>query len=57
MRTKKQYFKVVCSLLNFLSISNFKYVCFNYLRNVINFIRLVNNKANITTLIIKSRLI
>ena len=54
---KEQYFRVVCLLLKLLSTNIFKYICFNYLQNVINFIRLVNNKTSIIASIIRSCLI
>jgi len=57
MRTKEQCFKVIRSLLKFSLTSNLKHVYFNYLRNVVNFVKLVNNKTNITILIIESRFI
>jgi len=57
MRTKKQCFKVVCLLLGLLLTKCFKHVCFSYLRNVVEFVNLVNNKANIIITIIKIRLI
>jgi len=57
IRTKKQYFKVVCLLLKSLSTKYFKYVYFSYLRNVVKFINLVNSKTNIIVTIIEIRLI
>ena len=57
MCIKEQCFRVVCLLLKFLSTNSFKHICFNYLRNVVNFVKLVNNKTSIIALIIKSCLI
>ncbi len=53
MRTKKQYFKVVCSLLKLLLIKYFKYVCFSYFRNVVKFVNFINNNTNIIITIIE----
>jgi len=53
MRTKKQYFKVVCSLLKLLLIKYFKYVCFSYFRNVVKFVNFINNNTNIIIPIIE----
>ncbi len=57
MRTKEQYFRVVCLLLKLLSIRCLKYVYFNYFRNVVEFVSLINNKTNIIVTIIKTRFI
>jgi len=57
MRIKEQYFKVVRSLLELLSTKYLKYVYFSYFRNVVKFVSLVNNKANIIVTIIEIRLI
>jgi len=57
MRIKEQFFKVVCLLLKLLLTNDFKHVCFNYLRNIVNFVRLVNNRTSIIALLIKSYLI
>lgn len=54
MRTKEQCFKVVRSLLKSSSTSSFKHVYFNHLRNVVDFVRLVNNETSIIVLIIRS---
>jgi len=54
MQTKEQYFKVVCLLLELLSIKCLKYVYFSYLRSVVEFVSFVNNKANIIVIIIKT---
>ncbi len=53
MRTKKQYFKVICLLLKLLLIKYLKYVCFNYFCNIVKFVNLINNKTNIIVTIIK----
>ncbi len=45
MRTKKQYFKVICLLLKLLLIKYLKYVCFNYFCNIVKFVNLINNKT------------
>jgi hypothetical protein len=57
MRIKEQFFKVVCLLLKLLLTNDFKHICFNYLRNIVNFVRLVNNRTSIIALLIKSYLI
>jgi len=57
MRIKEQCFKVVCSLLKLSSIKYLEYVYFNYFRNVVEFVSLVNSKANIIVTIIKTCLI
>jgi len=54
MRTKEQCFRVVCFLLKLLLIKYFKYICFSYLCNVIEFINLINNNASIIVTIIKT---
>ncbi len=53
MRIKEQYFKIVYLLLKLLSTKCLKYVYFSYFRNVVEFVNLVNNKANIIVTIIE----
>ncbi len=54
---EKQYFKVVCLLLKFLSINSLRYIYFNYLQNIINFVRFINTKTNIKASIINNSFI